>query len=211
MLKVYGTLTSPYVRRVRLLLDSQRCPYELINLDYYGKDREFVRKMNPLMKIPFIEDVESSTGKSTIIYDSRIIARYLHEKFQIKPLTWEEENKLTLIETTNDAILLLFQAKERSGMDIDQDITFFQVLKDRIATCLPVFEHQINAGEFAEWNYPSICLLSMIDWTQCRKVVDLAAYPVLTEYVRSCYEREETVRQTDPRLAPTTNLRKAIG
>lgn len=203
-MKLYGTLTSPYVRRTRLLLGSH--PYEMINLDYYKTDRELMRRLNPAMKIPFLEDTDIN-GKTMIIPDSRIISKYLMQKFSISSLTWEQENNLTMIEATNDSILLLFQAKERSGMDINQDIHFFNNLKDRINTTLPILEEQVKQGVYDEWNYPSMCLLCTVDWTLCRNVYDLQPYPALVQYVTKQYTSIPIVQDTDPRRVPSAPLR----
>jgi glutathione S-transferase len=177
----------------------------MVNLDYYKTDRELMRRLNPAMKVPFLEDVDSN-GKQIVIPDSRIIARYLMQKFSIPPLTWDQENNLTLIETTNDSILLLFQAKERSGMDINQDIHFFNNLKDRIRTTLPILEEQVKQGVYDEWHYPSMCLLATIDWTLCRNVYDLQPYPALLDYVKKC-NSIPVVQDTDPRKIPSAPLR----
>jgi glutathione S-transferase len=205
-MKLYGTLTSPYVRRTRLLLGSR--PYEMINMDYYKKDRETLRRLNPAMKVPFLEDVDKD-GKTLVIPDSRIMSRYLMEKFSMPKLTWPQENNLTIIEATNDSFILLFQAKERSGIDIDQDIQFFNNIKERINTTLPVLEEQVKQGVYDEWNYPSMCLLSTIDWTVFRNVYDLKPYPALLDYVAKQYSIPE-VQQTDPRLATNTGPLRVV-
>jgi len=49
-MQLIGSTTSPYVRRIRLLLDDQ--PYEFINLNIYGEGRDELRRTNPTLKIP---------------------------------------------------------------------------------------------------------------------------------------------------------------
>ncbi len=45
IMKLIGSTTSPYVRRIRLLLNDE--PYEFINLDIYGEGRDELRRTNP--------------------------------------------------------------------------------------------------------------------------------------------------------------------
>ena len=80
MLKLYGSTTSPFVRRLRLWLANVE--HEFINMQIFsGPDRELLASMNPTLKIPMIED----DGK--VIYDSRVIFRYLSDKFSEKALS----------------------------------------------------------------------------------------------------------------------------
>ena len=71
-MKLIGSTTSPYVRRIRLLLSDE--PYEFINLDIYGEGRDELRRTNPTLKIPVLIDGDQE------LYDSRVIARYLGQK-----------------------------------------------------------------------------------------------------------------------------------
>jgi len=83
-MKLIGSTTSPYVRRIRILLGED--PYEFVNLDIYGEGRDELRRNNPALKIPMIED------EGQELFDSRIIARYLSAKQNRDPLTWDQEN-----------------------------------------------------------------------------------------------------------------------
>ena len=40
-MKLIGSTTSPYVRRIRILLDEE--PYEFLNLNIYGEGRDELR------------------------------------------------------------------------------------------------------------------------------------------------------------------------
>ena len=106
-MKLIGSTTSPYVRRIRLLLDDS--DYEFVNLDIYCQGRDELRRNNPALKIPMLIDDNQE------VYDSRVIARYLSEKQGMVPLTWDQENQLTLIDAANDsAVILLLSADRKS-------------------------------------------------------------------------------------------------
>ena len=70
-MKLVGSLTSPYVRKVRVLLAEKGLSYELIE-DNAWHDKTTVPRYNPLNKVPalVLDDGES-------IYDSMVITEYV--------------------------------------------------------------------------------------------------------------------------------------
>ena len=75
MLKIYGALLSPFVRKVRCVLTEKQVPYELVATNPFDKSSEFLRR-SPLGRIPALEDEE---GRS--LADSTVISEYLEERF----------------------------------------------------------------------------------------------------------------------------------
>ncbi|ENO15607.2 glutathione S-transferase family protein [Marinobacter nanhaiticus D15-8W] len=188
-MKLIGSTTSPYVRRIRLLLGDD--DYEFVNLDIYGKDRDELRRSNPALKIPMIQDGDQD------VYDSRVISRYIASKRGDAPLDWDQENQLTLIDAVNDSCVTLVLSK-KSGIDVDQDITFYNLQRERIMMSLRTLAAMVDGGEFAEWDYPSICLYSLVDWLQFRDVVDFPGVESLVQFRDSNKDRPK-VAETDPR------------
>lgn len=70
-MKLLGSLTSPYVRKVRIVLAEKKIEYELV-LDSPWVAGSTVSKYNPLGKIPVLVLDDDST-----LYDSRVIVEYL--------------------------------------------------------------------------------------------------------------------------------------
>lgn len=190
-MKLIGSATSPYVRRIRLLLGDR--PHEFVNLNIYGEGRDELRRVNPALKVPLLQDDRHS------IFDSRVIARYLQDKAAMAPLTWEQENLLTLIDAANDSFVTLLLSK-RSGLDTDQDVLFYNLQHERIQTTFRELATQVENGEFREWHYPSICLFCLIDWVDFRKVFDFTGFDTLLEFRDGSLERP-FVKETDPRAA----------
>ncbi|WP_148864485.1 glutathione S-transferase family protein [Marinobacter fonticola] len=188
-MKLIGSTTSPYVRRIRLLLGDDS--YDFENLDIYGKDREALRRNNPALKIPMIQD----GGQD--VYDSRVISRYVASKREDKPLSWDQENQLTLIDAVNDSCVTLLLSK-KSGIDVDQDMMFYDLQRERIMMSMRTLAAMVDAGEFAEWNYPAMCLYSLVDWMQFREVVDFNGVESLVQF-RDSNKDQPKVADTDPR------------
>ncbi len=73
-MKLIGSTTSPYVRKVRIVLAEKKLDYQLLLEDVWASDA--ILKMNPLGKVPCLvmEGQDSITGA---MFDSRVIAEYL--------------------------------------------------------------------------------------------------------------------------------------
>ncbi|NYT66730.1 glutathione S-transferase N-terminal domain-containing protein [Alcaligenaceae bacterium] len=70
-MKLIGTLTSPYVRKVRVVMAEKKLDYELVLEDVWADD-SVIQQHNPLGKVPcLIMDDHGS------LFDSRVIVEYL--------------------------------------------------------------------------------------------------------------------------------------
>ncbi|MDP2826592.1 MAG: glutathione S-transferase [Sulfuritalea sp.] len=70
-MKLIGSLTSPYVRKIRIVLAEKKIDYDLV-LDSPWAEGNQVAALNPLGKVPVLVLDDDST-----LYDSRVIAEYL--------------------------------------------------------------------------------------------------------------------------------------
>jgi glutathione S-transferase len=73
-MKLIGSTTSPYARKVRIVLAEKKLDYQLVLEDVWGSDE--ILKINPLGKVPCLvmEGQDSITGA---MFDSRVIVEYL--------------------------------------------------------------------------------------------------------------------------------------
>ena len=70
-MKLHGSLTSPYVRKCRILIKEKTLTCELIQADAWAADSP-VPRLNPLGKVPVLERNDGSA-----LYDSPVILEYL--------------------------------------------------------------------------------------------------------------------------------------
>lgn len=70
-MKLYGSLTSPYVRKVRVLIREKDLPCELVVADAWAADSP-VPALNPLGKVPVL-----ALDDSDVLFDSPVIVEYL--------------------------------------------------------------------------------------------------------------------------------------
>jgi glutathione S-transferase len=73
-MKLIGSTTSPFVRKLRIVLAEKKLDYQLVLEDVWASDE--ILKINPLGKVPCLvmEGQDSITGA---MFDSRVIAEYL--------------------------------------------------------------------------------------------------------------------------------------
>lgn len=191
-MQLYGSQTSPYVRRIRLLL--AETPHQFINMNIFAEaDRQKLLALNPTLKIPMLQDNDE------IIFDSNVIYRYLATKMGLAALSWYQENQLTLINAVNDSLVSLFLCT-RSGLNTNEDRLFFNAQKERIAASMFVLEQQATNQEFANWQYPAMALYCLLDWVIFRELLDLEDYPALLAF-HAANQQQAGAAVSDPRLA----------
>jgi glutathione S-transferase len=69
-MKLIGSLTSPYVRKVRVVMAEKKLDYQLVLEDVWGSDT--MLKSNPLGKVPCLV---MEGGEA--VFDSRVIVEYV--------------------------------------------------------------------------------------------------------------------------------------
>ena len=70
-MKLFGILTSPYVRKTRIVLSEKKIEYEFVLADLDSPDN-IINEYNPLGKVPCLVIDDGKT-----LYDSRVIVAYL--------------------------------------------------------------------------------------------------------------------------------------
>jgi len=70
-MKLIGSVTSPYVRKVRVVMADKKLDYSFIQENVWAADTT-IQQTNPLGKVPCLVMEDGSA-----LYDSRVIAEYL--------------------------------------------------------------------------------------------------------------------------------------
>ena len=70
-MKLYGSPTSPYVRKARVLIKEKNLPCEFVVEDPWIENSPIMAK-NPLLKIPVLE-----IGPSNYLFESALVVHYL--------------------------------------------------------------------------------------------------------------------------------------
>lgn len=95
-MKLIGSLASPYVRKVRIVMAEKKLDYQFVLEDVWGNDN--ILKMNPLGKVPCLvmEGQDSITGA---VFDSRVICEYVDTLSPVGKLIPERGRERTEVRT----------------------------------------------------------------------------------------------------------------
>merc|ERR1719295_222436 len=74
-LKLYTSWFCPFAQRVQLALEFKRIPYEYIDINPYGEDKDRLKKLNPRGLVPTIHHCDH------YLYESLVILEYLDDAF----------------------------------------------------------------------------------------------------------------------------------
>lgn len=177
-LTLIGSYTSPYVRKIRLLLHGDpSVTFQAVN--YFEEEgRKYLESINPFNQIPMLLDGDQP------IYDSRVIFNYIAKKKNLKPLTIDEENILSAMDTIIATGVNLFSLK-KGGVDIDDSSNYFLVRqKERIPSLMKMITPWVAAqNPENNWNYLTMTMYSLLYWMTFREVYDYSHMPEMTAFV----------------------------
>jgi len=164
-MKLYGTTTSPFVRRVRVIAQEIGQPIELLNTvpdDGQAK----LREVSPIRKVP-VAVVDGRT-----IYDSRVIIDYLTTTrgwgAVVPPRDrWREQNLLNAIDGALDAIISLFYLR-RDGVAID-GTAFATRQLERAEAIFAWIAPQLSTEALG---VPEVSVIAALDWMDFRQTYD---------------------------------------
>ncbi len=176
-----GSHPSPFVRRIRMLMESIPFDFREINI-YESEGNLELSRLTPVKQIPVLID-----GDRTI-WDSRIIFGYLSDKHGIARLNWEQDNLLTAVDgALNSGVALLLM--KRSGIDITSPLMLVNRHRERIDSVLEfLLPYATNEG-LREWNFVTMSLYSFLDWALFREVITLDSRPAYKNFLLTHAER----------------------
>ncbi len=182
-MKLIGSTTSPYVRRIRLQLKDQDHEFRCVNI--FTKEGQMeVAQYTTTGRIPLLVD------DNKVIWDSFLIAQYLAPK----PLALDLQKDLVLINEMTDAGVQLFQLR-KFEIDVEDKGLFSKNNLRRIKNILSYFE----AKKLVEWNILTQWLYCTLDWFDFRNVFKWRDdHPRLVSFYNTYCEHIK-IKETEPR------------
>lgn len=220
MRTLFGHDTSPYVRRIRVLLDELALPFARDPSSWNQPDAEVLRR-NPMLRVPALSD--QIDGQTQWLLDSRIIAEYLFTlpaprspapsghaplagQFLSPTSRWEDANLLAAIDSATDSAINVFLLA-LDGVTPDK-APYLARQETRVATCLSWIESRLSAGLLLggdHFAYPDIALYTTLDWMQFRGRYPVEKHPRFVEYLR-LHASRPSLASSSPRLAAQAAL-----
>ncbi|MBA2405272.1 MAG: glutathione S-transferase family protein [Bdellovibrionales bacterium] len=185
---LYGSKTSPFVRRIRVLFDN--IPYEFKELNIFeGQDAVDLNKINPINQVPVLVDGENT------IWDSRQIFNYLNSLHRFQNMDWQDENMLTAIDGAMDSGVSLLLMK-RSGINTDEPFMYVQRQKDRVESIMDHLKPYIAGAGLSDWNFLSISIYCFLDWARFRSIIKFDNRPECIAFLEK-YKNNTSIINTE--------------
>jgi glutathione S-transferase len=159
-MKLYGTTTSPFVRRVRIVAAELGEPIEWVNAAT-DAGRAALHEISPIRKVP----VATVDGRT--LFDSRVIIEWLtttrgYGAFVAPRDRWRELNQLNAIDEALLSVLQLFTLR-RDGAAIDGN-PFEKRQLDRVDAIFHWLDRELSPHELGLPQLWAICALDWMDF-----------------------------------------------
>lgn len=163
-MKLYGTTTSPFVRRVRVVAQEVGEPVELIDTAPDAGQAK-LREVSPIRKVP-VAIVDGRT-----IYDSRAIIDWLvttrgYGTFAPPVDRWRELNLVNAIDGALDSLIQLFYLR-RDGVAVDGS-PYATRQVDRAEAIFTYLGTELAGSK--TFGLVELSLIAALDWMDFRKV-----------------------------------------
>ena len=190
-MKLYGTTTSPFVRRVRVVATECGEPVEMVNTAP-DEGQAKLREVSPIRKVP----VAIVDGGRTI-YDSRAIIDWLTTTRgwgTIAPPRdkWYEQNLVNAIDAALESVISLFYLR-RDGVAVDGS-PFATRQLERADAIFAWVGPQLRTDEFG---LPELSACTALDWMDFRQSYDTKRASSLAR-VRSAWSERPSLVATRP-------------
>ena len=194
-MKLYGTTTSPFVRRVRIVAAEIGTHLELINTAT-DDGQALLRKVSPIWKVPVAE------VDGRLLYDSRVIIDWLtttHGWGRLAPPhdRWAQANLLNAIDGALESCIQVFYLR-RDGIDIAK-IPYAQKNLERARAIFDWLGSELQAGHFGrEAGLAEISLVCALDWMEFREAFPVASLGGRFDGVRAHLAARDSFVATRP-------------
>ena len=195
-MKLYGTLTSPFVRKVRVVAAEVGEPVEPIDTAS-PEGRAALRAVTPLGKVPAAEVDGRLLFDSHVIVDWLVTTRGWHDLAPPRDV-WRQHNLVNAIDGALESMIQLFYLR-RDGVPAE-GTTFAQRQLERAEAVFAWLGKELRPdGKSFEGGLglAEISLITTLDWLDFRKV-----YPTervgAVESVRTAWRDHPSIASTRP-------------
>lgn len=197
-MRLYGTFTSPYVRRVRVVALELGLPFEVVDTTT-EEGQAAMRAVNPLWKVPTVE------LDGTPIMDSRNITEHLLRIHGPGPLAamgpddLEARNVYTVIDGVVDALINTFYLA-RDGVAGEQ-ASYMKKQHERAAAGMAWLEQRVDDVWLTReraFGLVEIALCTSVEWMRFRSTYPVQRHPALMRCVEHHAERPSLAKTQPP-------------
>jgi glutathione S-transferase len=173
ILRLFGTTTSPYVRRVRIVAMELQLVVELVE-DTTATGQQRLAEVSPIWKVPALQIVD----EPQLVLDSHAIVELLlrrHGPAEVRPLDPDDiaaKNVLCVIDAALDSLInALYLTKD--GIDSFHS-AYMRKQVDRAENALRWLDGRVGDTGFGPgFGLTEIALVAALDWIRLRSALPL--------------------------------------
>ncbi|MFO0633522.1 MAG: glutathione S-transferase family protein [Nannocystaceae bacterium] len=209
-LRVWGTVTSPFVRRVRIVALELGMEHELVDTNGDDGQRE-LRSRSPIWKVPIAE--VSGLGDlppATVVFDSHAITELLLQHAgadaplrapaslqRDAAVAIDERNSIAAIDAALESLINVFYLG-REGLDV-AGATYLTKQRERAAAALTWLDARLDergrpcatprGADADRLGLPEIALATALGWMRFRDTYPIERHPRLRRCLAELDER----------------------
>ena len=201
-MKLIGSYTSPFVRKISVILLEKGITFEFVNEQPYSEDNG-IAQYNPLGKVPALV-----TDEGEYWFNSPIIADYI-ELLDIAPAMLPQDARAALkirqLEALADGIMdaALVSVREQARPAQQQSATELLRQREKINRGLDAFETLVAEGTLkaSDLNLATVAVACAIGYLNFRRVAPgwCVDRPNLVALVEHLFQRESFARTEPPK------------
>lgn len=189
MIELFGTVTSPYVRRVRAVAHELGLEYELVDV-FTEAGRNALAQRSPIWKVP------AAVVDGQLVFDSRVIVDHLLRRHggqaELRPPAEDDvdtANVLTVIDGALDALINVFYLR-RDGIEA-KDSKYLTKQVDRAASAMAWLDERVQdvwLSKDERFGLAELALCTAMGWMRFRDTYEVDQHSAL----KRCFEHHRT-------------------
>lgn len=188
--QLFGTTTSPYVRRVRIVAHELGLPVELVDTSTEAGQID-LREASPVWKVPAARVIDGDAR--AFVMDSGVINALLLQRHgpgplaPYDPLDVEQHNLLTVVDGALDALINVFYLA-KDGVTPEQS-EYLAKQRARAASACAWLDGQVDALLGERPSLAAIALGTTVDWMRFRDTYPVDEHAGLVRVATKLAER----------------------
>ena len=161
-MKLFGTYTSPYVRKVRVVLAEKKLDYQFVLEDVGAADTK-IQEVNPLGKVPCLVMDDGDA-----IYDSSVIVEYLDTLSPVGkliPATGRERVEVRRWEALADGVMdaaILVRLEQTKRPAKQQSARWIKLQMSKVEAGLKAMAAELGDKPFCNGNQYSLADIAVV-------------------------------------------------
>jgi glutathione S-transferase len=196
-IQLFGSLTSPYVRRVRIVLNELGQSFDWLDTTT-DAGQAALRAATPLWKIP-IATIDGETLFDSGVINQRLLSQYGPGSLApFTPTDWHARNTMSVIDGVLDSLINVFYLG-KEGVSA-HNTPYVKKQTERAVAAMTWLEQRTRGAWLSDsktFGLLEIALVTALEWMRFRSTYPVANHPTLIQFLAAHAERP-SVRATMP-------------